>query len=265
MTNAKTILFWNEKGGPGKTTLSTHFAAGLAIFNENSRVLMIDADQQANTTEVLALNKAPKFYDLCVRDASWKDVVLPVHPDVYSPPNAAAKGKLFAIPGNSETIGIVSQIQDARKLVARFAEFSRMFTHIVIDINPTPTLLHNIMATVSTHLVIPTEPEVFSVETGVKQTLERTQELRDKGRAQLLGIVPNKFRSKTAMHNGFLKELKKTYGADVLSPIPLAIALGESQYHRQFLYGLAPDFTATKAITRMVKELTQRMGEKVNG
>ena len=42
----KVLTLLNEKGGVGKTTLTTHIAAGLAIMGY--RVVLIDADPQAN-------------------------------------------------------------------------------------------------------------------------------------------------------------------------------------------------------------------------
>ena len=46
---AKTICFFNNKGGVGKTTTSTNVAAGLAS-GLGKRVLYIDLDPQCNST-----------------------------------------------------------------------------------------------------------------------------------------------------------------------------------------------------------------------
>lgn len=257
----KTIIFMNEKGGPGKTTLSTYFAAGLAIRNPNHRVLMLDADQQGNTTQMLGLPLAGKFYDLCVRNAAWRDVIEPIHPEMYAPKADGSYGKLYAVQGNSETVNIPNQLQDAKQLASKFAEIKNVFTHVIIDTNPTPTMLHRILATISDWLVIPTEPEIFSAHSGIPQTLERTEDLRDQGRAKLLAIIPNKFRGRTALHKGFLDDLRSKYGDKVITAIPLAVALAESQVERQFLYSMAPQFKITSKMYRMVDELCERMGE----
>ncbi len=52
---AKTVVFFNKKGGPGKTTLSMNVAATLAL---DARVLVIDADPQASATKWF--NAAPE-------------------------------------------------------------------------------------------------------------------------------------------------------------------------------------------------------------
>lgn len=48
----KTIAFFNNKGGVGKTTLTCNIAANLAK-EKNARVLVIDADPQCNTTQLV--------------------------------------------------------------------------------------------------------------------------------------------------------------------------------------------------------------------
>ncbi|MFW0118316.1 ParA family protein [Rothia sp. P5764] len=48
----KTIAFFNNKGGVGKTTLACNFAHFLAS-HENKKILVIDLDPQANATQLL--------------------------------------------------------------------------------------------------------------------------------------------------------------------------------------------------------------------
>lgn len=45
----RTIVVANSKGGVGKTTISVHLAGGFATYY-NQRVLLVDLDQQANST-----------------------------------------------------------------------------------------------------------------------------------------------------------------------------------------------------------------------
>lgn len=60
----KTIAIYNIKGGDGKTTTSKHIAVGMA--NKNYKVLLADADGQANCSKVFVdskIQRNPKIYD----------------------------------------------------------------------------------------------------------------------------------------------------------------------------------------------------------
>ena len=51
MAKIKTIAFFNNKGGVGKTTLACNFASWLSI-KQHKKVIVLDCDPQANATQL---------------------------------------------------------------------------------------------------------------------------------------------------------------------------------------------------------------------
>lgn len=79
---AKTICFFNNKGGVGKTTTSTNVAAGLST-GLNKRVLYIDLDPQCNSTLLILGGDvvSERYWDSPQNYKTILDVIQPILDD----------------------------------------------------------------------------------------------------------------------------------------------------------------------------------------
>ena len=245
----KVITLSNEKGGVGKTTLSIHLAAGLAV--KGNRVLLIDADAQANATAGLGLNEEPCFYDLLVRDGEWRDVLRVIPPEAYEPPDLKSKGLLAVLPGNHETQTITQRIDDAFSLHDRLQELNRHIDIVVVDTSPTPSMLHAAIYLATDALVYPTLCETWSLQGLVKTMKRRTQAATKRrqvtGRDLVtLGVVPMMYRSKTVEHSENMIDLREQFGSKVWRPLPLRITWSEAATLRRPVFNVAPHSAAAQ-------------------
>lgn len=251
----KTITFINEKGGVGKTTLSTYLATGLALAGND--VVFIDSDPQGNATSSFGLSKTPDFYDLVVRGSSWRDVLKMVNPGLYS--ETGESGRLMVVPGNIESRNVASMIDNKRGVVRqRFLELSEVIDFIIVDTSPTASALHASITLASDYIILPTDCEAFSALEGLPDTIAHTSGIRKAAAqsgidvAKLLAIVPNKYRQTTATHNEVFEHLRSLYGGLVWDPIRLAASFTDAQVERQFLYKFAPASRSTEQMREFV-------------
>ncbi|GAB4529632.1 MAG: AAA family ATPase [Anaerolineae bacterium] len=251
----KVITLSNEKGGVGKTTLAIHLAAGLAV--KGHRVLLIDADAQANATSGLGLKEEPGLYDLLVRDAAWQDVLRVLQPEIYEPPNHPATGMLAVLPGNGETQSIAQRLDDAYAIHERLEELEDAIDYVIFDTSPTPSLLHGIIYVATDAILFPTLCETFSLQGLIKtvQNRERFANNRKKelGRSiRMLGIVPMMYRNKTVEHSENLAILQDQFGGMVWTPVPLRITWSEATTMRRTVFSIDPTGLASRDAWQVV-------------
>lgn len=258
----KTVTFSNTKGGVGKTTASTHTAAGLAM--RGYRVLLLDADPQAHATYILGLPKEPCFHDLIVRRAPFADMVRQVDPRRYAAPDTQVKGELFLVPSDNETRSIANETDDVFLLQKRLQELAGQVDIVIIDTSPTPSMLHGSIFLASDYIVYPTACELLSLE-GLGQSMTQRQNASQArvslGYAplEMMGILPTMYRRTTSVHNYNLEQLQNTYGDLVWQPTSLRTAWADAAQLGRTVFSVNADSTAIKQAWKIVDNVQRHL------
>ncbi len=254
------ISVMQEKGGIGKTTLSSVLSAGLAIVGY--RVLAIDTDAQAHLTIGMGLKPEPCLYDLIVREYDFSEKLRAVNPANYAPAGVEPRGTLAVLPGNLETMNLNIPSMDAFTLRKRLDEIEDAFDFCVIDCSPTPSFLHSTIMVASDGLLLPTEMEYYCLQ-ALTSTLRNvdgfsdTRQTRGLAPITILGIVPNKYRPKTVEHSENYARLQEKYPGRVWEPIPLRITWAEAAMQRQSVFAYAPESEAAQDAWSVVKKIQE--------
>lgn len=155
---ARIIGISNKKGGTGKTTTAVNLSAGLAIF-KRKKILLIDADSQANATVSLGLlpTLTPSLEDLLRGNVSIESVIYKTSIDgLYILPSTPGLSKVEPVlfyKNNGEFV-----LRKALSLIEKDFDF------IIIDSPPTINMVSLNVLIASTELIIPLRKEFLSME-----------------------------------------------------------------------------------------------------
>ncbi|MDO6168635.1 ParA family protein [Enterobacter hormaechei] len=180
-TPAKIIAIMNNKGGPGKTSSATNLAVHYA--RAGKRTLLMDSDQQANTTEVTANGKkyysmyGPTICDLYSNARlDIREVIIPAVAGDTPIPN------LDLVPSDPTFEKIIEQTltrSHREKILARHLEKIRdEYDYIIIDCAPGLNIATGNAIYIADHVLVPVDGGSFSLS-GLEIMLDYMDEISE--------------------------------------------------------------------------------------
>lgn len=256
----KVIAIANQKGGVGKTTTAINLAASLAVLEK--KVLIIDADPQANTTS--GLNFSPDndekrtLYEALIGEIDITDTLIQTEME-----------RLHMIPSHINLVGAEIELlnfEDRESVLKRILEPIRdNYDYIIIDCSPSLGIITINSLTAADSVMIPVQPEFFALE-GLGKLLQTIRLVQSESNPQLQieGFVVTMFDGRTRVHSQVLSELREHFKDMVFNTvIQRNIRLSEAPSHGKpiILYDIMCN--GSNNYLNLAREVMEHNGEKI--
>ena len=264
MSNCKVIALTNQKGGVGKTTTAVNL--GVCLSKQGKKVLLVDADAQANLTMSLGY---PRPDDLPISLATIMQDIIDDKPfDVQKGILHHSEG-VDLLPSNIELSGLevrlINAISRERVLPTCINEVKKNYDYVLIDCMPSLGMLTINALAAADSVVIPTQPHYLSAK-GLELLLRSVSKVRRQINPHLRidGILMTMVMPRTNISKEVTALVRSAYGQNIKvfdAQIPHSIRAVEATAEGKSIFAYDKGGKVAAAYEQFGKEVAH-IGEK---
>lgn len=251
---SKIIAIANQKGGVGKTTTAVNLAASLGVLE--NKVLLIDADPQANATSGIGIDVdqvETGTYRMIEHSAPVQETI-----QTTSSPN------LDIIPAHIDLVAIEIELVnlDERELMMKkaIAPIKEDYDYIIIDCAPSLGLLTLNALTAADAVIIPIQCEYFALEGLGKllNTVKSVQKIHNPS-LSIEGLLLTMYDSRLRLSNQVVSEVQSHFNEMVFKTIiQRNVKLGEAPSHGESIIKYDASSKGAASYLKLAQELIKK-------
>lgn len=255
----KIIAIANQKGGVGKTTTTVNLAASLGVLEK--KVLLIDADPQANATSGLGIDVDSienGTYQLLEHTMSVEEVTIPT-----DSPN------VDLVPAHIDLVAIEIELvdKDNREYMLKEAlkNLGDKYDYVLIDCAPSLGLLTLNALTAADSVMIPIQCEYFALEGLGKllNTVKSVQKIHNND-LDIEGMLLTMYDSRLRLSNQVVEEVKKHFADMVFDTIiQRNVRLSEAPSYGESIIKYDASSKGASNYLNLANEILKKNKEKV--
>ena len=258
MSNCKVIALTNQKGGVGKTTTAVNL--GVSLAQQGKKVLLIDADAQANLTMSLGYNRPD---DLPVTLSTiMQDIIDDKSVDVSKSILHHGEG-VDLLPSNIELSGLEVRLINAisRESVLKTCvnEVKKNYDYCLIDCMPSLGMLTINALAAADAALIPVQAQYLSAK-GLEQLLQTVQKVRRQinPKLKIEGILLTMTDNRTNYGKQISNLIRQAYGKHLKvfdQTIPRSVRAAEISAAGKSIFAYDPKGKVAEAYKSLAKEV----------